>query len=204
LHDAAASKYATTELIELLIQNGADVSTRDAYGATPLHEATTVSWETVQLLLRHGADKNAQNKNGNTPIALAVRYANAKSFAIIRDAGADLTTVNLWGYNILHQAAYGADLLTMEYLASTNLSGVDPNLRDEDGQTPWEAFSTYRIESMGESVDKAEEQEAFKSLIAKVRVEWTSGAGAAESSAEMSRLQDWANKWVVTSSGTGG
>jgi len=117
LHDAVASKYATTELIELLIQNGAVVSAKDACGVAPLHEAATVSCDTVQLLLRHGADINAQNTNGNTPIALAVRYANSKSLTILHQAGVDLTMVNFWSYNILHQAAYLAQLATRLFTA---------------------------------------------------------------------------------------
>ena len=81
LHHAIAND-ASTELIAVLIQHGADVNRKTkpgvysfnffgdtpTRGETPLHRAAAyASIETVRLLLASGADRSATDSNGNTP-----------------------------------------------------------------------------------------------------------------------------------------
>lgn len=60
--------------MQLLIENGADINTRDESDSTPLHLASSVgSFDTVQLLIDHGADLDAKDNTGQTPYQVAQR-----------------------------------------------------------------------------------------------------------------------------------
>ena len=67
MHRAAWGRH--TEIVELLITNGADVNAKDDRGATPLHHA--IDKEIVELLIAEGADVNAKDKRGRTPLDVA-------------------------------------------------------------------------------------------------------------------------------------
>ena len=81
--EAKLSVVATTEharspsqeLIELLLDAGADVNAPTARGNTPLHIAAFKGYTgIVTLLLARGADRTARNAAGQTPEALARQF----------------------------------------------------------------------------------------------------------------------------------
>jgi ankyrin repeat protein len=80
----AAKSGATSRVNELLDQNAALISARDAEGSTPLHCATWKGHQrVVELLLSRGADVNACNNNdhwGTTPLHAAA-HANQRAIA---------------------------------------------------------------------------------------------------------------------------
>ncbi|KLI46273.1 ankyrin [Brachyspira hyodysenteriae] len=60
------------ETVKLLMENGADIESKDADGWTPLHYAAAFSsLQTVQTLVDLGADKMSKTKDGNEPIYYA-------------------------------------------------------------------------------------------------------------------------------------
>ncbi len=62
-----------TEIVELLIANGADGNAKGD-GQTPLHGAAYWgSKEIVQLLIAKGVDVNAKDDDGVTPLDVAIR-----------------------------------------------------------------------------------------------------------------------------------
>uniref|UniRef100_T1J270 Uncharacterized protein n=1 Tax=Strigamia maritima TaxID=126957 RepID=T1J270_STRMM len=66
LHIASANGYIT--VVELLLENGANLNSADSDGWQPIHAAAC--WghpDIVELLAYHGADLNACTKNGETP-----------------------------------------------------------------------------------------------------------------------------------------
>ena len=70
LHGAAL--HSRTEITELLIDNDADVNSRDVFAVTPLHLAVLGGHkEIAELLIDAGASVNVKNKNGNTPLDTA-------------------------------------------------------------------------------------------------------------------------------------
>lgn len=72
---------SSVEMIQLLIEHGADVNVKDEKGKTPLHiTAVTPSVEKMQLLIEHGADVNAVDANGKTPLDYALQGTPASSF----------------------------------------------------------------------------------------------------------------------------
>jgi len=60
------------KIVELLIDNGANVNTVDNKGNTVLHLAST-NGQIVQLLIDKGADVNAKNNNGETALLRAFK-----------------------------------------------------------------------------------------------------------------------------------
>jgi ankyrin repeat protein len=68
-----AARLGNAEVVEALLQKGADVNARVSHGGTALH--ATFDVEIGKVLQRYGADLNARKKNGQTPLANARRAA---------------------------------------------------------------------------------------------------------------------------------
>lgn len=67
--------FTKVETVQLLIENGADVTARDEACVTPLHLASSQgSLETVQLLIESGADVAARDTSNRTPLHLALSW----------------------------------------------------------------------------------------------------------------------------------
>jgi ankyrin repeat protein len=70
LHSAAAAH--SSELVRLLVENGAPVNARQQGGWVALHEAASNGdEEMVKVLLQGGADPQLQNDEGKTPVDMA-------------------------------------------------------------------------------------------------------------------------------------
>ena len=71
LHICAAN--GADDMVQLLLQNGANPNVRDIKGNTPLHlAACSAKVPIITLLLSHGADICALDFNGQTPLHLAL------------------------------------------------------------------------------------------------------------------------------------
>ncbi|EEU33664.1 uncharacterized protein NECHADRAFT_18304, partial [Fusarium vanettenii 77-13-4] len=63
-----ADKTRPTTLVKHLLDNGAEVNTRDVFGDSPLHDAVRkADMEMSKLLLEHGADSECRNFDDKTP-----------------------------------------------------------------------------------------------------------------------------------------
>ena len=70
LHHACVS--GCTEVVEILLKNGAQANDKTADGSTPLHKAARAGhFEAVDLLLRAGANPYATNSRGETAFRAA-------------------------------------------------------------------------------------------------------------------------------------
>ena len=85
-------------IVQLLINHGADVNSRDNAGSTPLHHSscrqkslsTTVygTTECAHLLLKHGADIDAKDNEGRTPLQLAFDHGRDEMARLLLEHGA--------------------------------------------------------------------------------------------------------------------
>jgi ankyrin repeat protein len=85
-----AVKNTDINALRELLEDGADVNTRQPDGATALHWAVhRGNQEMVQLLTAAGADLNARNELGVSPISVACANGEGVIVKILVDAGAD-------------------------------------------------------------------------------------------------------------------
>jgi ankyrin repeat protein len=103
--DAAVPRSDCSELVQSMMQHGANINVRDRYSLTPLHLAVLRDHpKTVRVLLDYGADANARTHGGN----LALSYA---LFLIMKQA--------------YHKQT---DNAATEIIQQLLLHGADPNL----------------------------------------------------------------------------
>src|SRR5688500_14082776 len=73
------------EIVEALLDQGADIDQRNGDGSTALHLAAQQGQEAlIKLLLEHMADINATTNDGQTPMELAIKSGHdaAKWFTL--------------------------------------------------------------------------------------------------------------------------
>ena len=83
LHKAVMSEKP--ELVQLLLDAGADVSVLAYGGLTPLHfAAMNDNCTIINMLLSAGADKSAKDDDGETAADIAAQYGNKKALSLLR------------------------------------------------------------------------------------------------------------------------
>jgi ankyrin repeat protein len=84
-----ACEHQNLEMIRALVEHGADINLRDAFGQSPLHVAVDIDidfvvqsrggagdlrFETARVLIALGADRGSRDRSGRTPRDLAAGY----------------------------------------------------------------------------------------------------------------------------------
>jgi ankyrin repeat protein len=143
-----------TAFLEPIIEAGIDIDHLEYWGKPPLHVAAVCNnHQAVLYLLAMGAKTTYFDADKDSVVFEAVHHNSHEVLKILRDANADLGTVNRWGYTILHMAAIYADETTMDILNGIKLNDGCLSLRSADGLTPPETFS--KREARSRSLDKA-------------------------------------------------
>lgn len=132
LHAAAlAVPPDSEELIEILLEAGANVNASDDEWKTPLHYA--VQWnrpQNVETLLRHGADIDPRDKPGFTPLLLALLMQGDRSeiVKILLQYGADTYIPNK-SHDRLNG---GKDALQMAELCGEEVAAIVRRHREQE------------------------------------------------------------------------
>eukprot|EP00079_Xenopus_tropicalis_P037199 XP_017950970.1 PREDICTED: protein phosphatase 1 regulatory subunit 12C isoform X1 [Xenopus tropicalis] len=169
LHQACIDE--NLEVVEFLVNHGANVNQADNEGWTPLHVAASCGYmEIAEYLLKHSANIAAVNSDGDVPLDIAeddcmenlLRAEIAKGGVDIEAAKREEEEVMLrdsrqWlnagkiedirhsktGASALHVAAAKGYIEVMRLLLQANF---DPNARDKDGWTPLHAAAHWGVE----------------------------------------------------------
>ncbi|XP_072012891.1 protein phosphatase 1 regulatory subunit 12C isoform X2 [Engystomops pustulosus] len=159
------------EVVEFLVNHGANVNQADNEGWTPLHVAASCGYmEIAEYLLKHSANIAAVNSDGDVPLDIAeddcmetlLRAEITKRGIDIEAAKREEEEVMLqdarqWlnarkiedtrhpktGASALHVAAAKGYIEVMRLLLQ---AGFDPNVRDKDGWTPLHAAAHWGVE----------------------------------------------------------
>lgn len=95
-------------ILELLLENGADITVKNPNEETALHWAAIIGQETsVRILLERGADIEARNRRGESPLHVAIRWRHEKPIKALLKHGANANARihDSRGLAPLHQAA---------------------------------------------------------------------------------------------------
>ncbi len=73
------------EIVQILLDKGADLQAKNDFGNTPLHEASyRGDIELVKFLVSKGADLKAKAVDGKTPLELAEKYSQKATAEYLR------------------------------------------------------------------------------------------------------------------------
>jgi hypothetical protein len=133
LHDA--SMKGRTEVVNLLIEKGADIHVKNKNGYTALHYASMKGrTEVVNLLIEKGADINVKNNNGLTPLCWASRNGLTEVVNLLIEKGADIhVKEDNNGRTPLHWASYKGHTEVVNLLIE---KGADTHVKSKYGITP--------------------------------------------------------------------
>jgi hypothetical protein len=93
-------------LVELLLENGADVALNSHDGEPPLNAASFRGHiGIVKLLLSHGADVSATNDEGWTPVNSAAAYGHFEVAKLLIENGANVTIASSQGWRPISSAS---------------------------------------------------------------------------------------------------
>jgi ankyrin repeat protein len=141
LHRAAL--FADKEMVELLLNHGADAMLKDHHGQTALHVAAgnRNSIEVLNFLLAHGADINAKDHHGQTALHAAAEHG--KSIEVLNFLLAHGVDINALDYGLntpLHLAAVMGNEQIVKWLI---VHGASVDVKDATGRTPIFCAATW-------------------------------------------------------------
>ena len=130
-----AAHHGYTDIAELLLENGANLETKDSMGMTALSYGVSAKrYDIVEFLLNVGANPNNINKGGYTPLASALLHGNEKISRLLIERGANLNNKDNKGNTPLMYTNDG-EIDIVELLLE---NGADPTLQNNDGKSAYE------------------------------------------------------------------
>ena len=147
-----AAAFGSVEAVSLLLDEGANVNSRNAFDATALMWASGDPAKS-RLLIERGANVNARSKQGRTPLLIAAkRDGGADLLRLLLSKGADPRARDERGNTALMLAAETGDLDMIRLLAA---NGGEINAMNALGFTPlFNAVISSRIDAVRFLLDK--------------------------------------------------
>ena len=145
-----ASMNGHKEIVEILIDSGADVHIGNGWGnMTPLHLAARKGQKDIaQMLIKEGIDVDVKDEDGNTPLLEASEYGHKELIQLLIDNGANVNVADAeFNETPLHRASRGEYRATVELLIK---EGIDVDVVDIGGRTPLSYAAEYANKGVAE------------------------------------------------------
>jgi ankyrin repeat protein len=148
-----ASSMGYLEIVQVLINHGADVNKKDRYGSPPLNDASICGHlDIVKELIKNGASINGRDTNGETPLHVAsTRGYSEIVLELFRSAERyDLSIESLVndrgykGWTPLHLASMYDKVEVIQIL----LEYADISIKNDDGKTASEVAKTDEVRAL--------------------------------------------------------
>ncbi|KAJ9598100.1 hypothetical protein L9F63_026796 [Diploptera punctata] len=131
---SVAARVGKLEVLQLLLENKADVEISDMYNVTPLIQAVICGKvDIVEVLINHRACINVKGFDGQSPLLLAVCEGKTEILQMLLKNGGDIETCDELGTTLLMQAVINDQQAAAEVLIK---HGACINARDKFGITP--------------------------------------------------------------------
>ncbi|KAJ6024580.1 hypothetical protein N7540_005377 [Penicillium herquei] len=138
----------SVEFIKPLLEAGADSTAEDDAGETPLHSTKSIKDEALSLLISSGkVDINKpRKKDGKTPLLcqIADRIVEVESIINFLKYKPDMHATDSKGSGVLH-LAFMYHPNRCDLIDALLSAGADPNLKDEEGNSPLHV-SSYKTQ----------------------------------------------------------
>jgi ankyrin repeat protein len=135
-----AIKYGRIEIVQMLIDAGADVNAKDDSDSTPLYVAAEFGkTEIARMLIGAGVDVNMKNVIGSTPLHEAAHNGRVKIAHMLIDAGANVNVQDGDGETPLHLAANNGSVEIAKMLID---AGADETILNDEGLR-WDEVIDY-------------------------------------------------------------
>ncbi|KAJ5073981.1 cyclin-dependent kinase inhibitor 2c-related [Anaeramoeba ignava] len=134
-----------------LINSGCDITKKDNYLNSPIHEAASFGrFSCLQILLKRGVLFDEKNVGGRTPFYLSVLGRFYECCEILIKYGADINTTNIYQYTPIHLASEPKwDISFMKLLI---FHKANVNAKDNEDSTPLHlAQSVEKIRLLAEN-----------------------------------------------------
>ena len=132
------------DIVEFLIENGADVNAKMSNNGTALVRAVQNSrTDIVELLLVNGADADATTGDGGHVLFIAAKDGQKDIMKLLVAHGANVNARNHEGQTILF---YDFVLKDNEFLKTILEKDIDINVRDSDGMTAVKLARNYNYD----------------------------------------------------------
>ena len=121
------------EIINYLLDQGADVNHENAWSESPLYSSIRMNnIKIIKIIIKNGGNVNVKNNHGESPLHIAVRIGNIEIIDYLIAQSADPNAKDNLKFTPLQNAVARGRLDVAKYLIS---KGADPNVISWNGET---------------------------------------------------------------------
>lgn len=130
-----AMEYSNFELVEELMQRGANLEVNSNMGRTLLHSVShSNNIDLAKKLIESGLDVNAKDEDGATALHFAAGNGEFEMFKFLEENGADLNVIENKGFTLMMNAARSGNVELINYLIE---KGISVNSVSDEIWTPF-------------------------------------------------------------------
>ncbi|XP_036378535.1 cyclin-dependent kinase 4 inhibitor C [Megalops cyprinoides] len=149
---ASASARGDLTEVEVILQNGADVNEKNAFGRTALQVMKLGNPAIAEALLKANADPNVRDPLGGlTVLHDTARDGYADTLRVLVEYGADVNMLDNEGNLPLHLAAREGNLDVVKFLIQRT---TDPSRRNVKGKTAYDLATMHNRHSTAQWIEE--------------------------------------------------